>query len=154
MEYLPIKNIFLICLFSGFWYGAKLNYIMWGIYFGAILLLEKKFLLNVLKKVPKFVGHIYAVFVILFGWLIFAFEDMSKGVAYFGKLFSFEVKGFIDNGAIYDLLHYLPIFALAVLGSTPLPKKLFDKIYGKFQIVAIFASAVLFLLCVAFLLDF
>ncbi|MCL2159252.1 MAG: hypothetical protein FWH48_07595 [Oscillospiraceae bacterium] len=154
LEYLPTKNIFLICLFSGFWYGSKINYIIWGLYFGAILLLEKKFLFNVLNKAPKFIGHIYAIFVLLFGWLIFAFEDMSKGLAYFGKLFGFGVNANIDNGAIYDLLHYLPIFALAAIGSTPLPKKLFDKIYGKFQIVAIFASAALFLICAAFLLDF
>jgi len=159
------RNIAIVWLLTGFWHGASWNYVIWGVYFGVILMLEKGFILNILKKTPVFVSHIYAVTLIVFGWLIFTFENSDKGLAHLGKMFGVSVKGFIDRGAVYDLLHYLPFFILAIIGSTPLPKKLFYKFFGDInnpaqgnankiiRIAAPVVSAVLLLICVAFLVD-
>ncbi|MCL1858121.1 MAG: MBOAT family protein [Oscillospiraceae bacterium] len=152
------RNITIVWFLTGFWHGAHWNYIIWGLYFGIILMLEKGFILNILKKAPGFVSHIYSLILIIFGWLIFTFEDTSKGMIFFKRMFGISsVRGFIDKGAVYDLLHYLPFFILAVIGSTPLPKKLFYKYFGDsnklIRIATPVVSAVLFLICVAFLID-
>jgi len=160
------RNIAIVWLLTGFWHGASWNYIIWGIYFGIILMLEKGFILNILKKVPGFVSHIYSVILILFGWLIFTFEDTNKGLVHLGRMFGASVNGFIDNGAVYDLLHYLPFFVLAIIGATPLPKKLFYKFFdnlnqsknpakitSSIRISTPVISALLFLICIAFLID-
>jgi len=157
------RNIAIVWFLTGFWHGAHWNYIIWGIYFGIILMLEKGFILNALKKAPAFVSHVYSIILIIFGWLIFTFENTNKGLIFLKRMFGVSVKGFIDRGAVYDLLHYLPFFILAVIGSTPLPKKLFYKFFsrGDFQspankiirIATPVVSAVLFLICIAFLID-
>ena len=157
------RNIAIVWLLTGLWHGAHWNYIIWGIYFGIILMLEKGFILNALKKAPVFVSHIYSIILIVFGWLIFTFEDSGKGLVHLGRMFGISpVKAFIDRGAVYDLLHYLPFFILAIIGSTPLPKKLFYKYFGEInnansnkiiRIATPIVSAALFLICVAFLID-
>ncbi|MCL2816229.1 MAG: MBOAT family protein, partial [Oscillospiraceae bacterium] len=167
LEYLsfPLKknkylNIAAVSVLIGLWHGANWNYIILGLYFGIILTLEKRFVLNILKKAPAFIGRIYLWILTLFGFLIFAFEDMRKGFSYLGKLFGFSVKGFLDGGAIYDIMRYLPFLILAVIGCTPLPKSLFYKFSQKsnksgqianmaFSVI----SAALFLICAAFLID-
>ncbi|MBQ8107821.1 MAG: MBOAT family protein, partial [Ruminococcus sp.] len=68
-------NIMIVWFLTGFWHGANWNFMMWGVYFGVILLLEKNFLLKALGKAPKSVRHIYALLLIVIGWGIFAFED-------------------------------------------------------------------------------
>ena len=153
-------NIILLLVLVGFWFGAKWNYLIFVAYFLIILILEKRFILNVLNKVPAFFGHIYFWVVSLFGFLIFAFEDMQKGVLYLGKMFGFFSKGFIDLGTVYDILRYLPFLALAAIGCTPFPKKLFYKLWDKpnksqpiFKIAVSVISMALFLICAAFLID-
>jgi len=155
------RNIAIVWFLTGFWHGASWNYIIWGVYFGVILMLEKGFLLNILKKAPRVISHIYSVILIIFGWLIFTFEDTGKGLTHLGKMFGVSVNGFIDNGAIYDLLHYTPFFILAIIGSTPLPKKIFYKFFANpsektntaIRVITPVVSAALFLICVAFLID-
>jgi len=161
-EFKQYRNIAIVWLLTGFWHGANWNFIIWGIYFGIILMLEKKFILNILKKLPVYISHIYSVILIILGWLIFTFEDTGKGLTHLGRMFGISVKGLIDTGTIYDLLHYLPFFILAFIGATPLPKKLFYKFFesanpDKKTLVTRIAtpviSAALFLICVAFLVD-
>jgi alginate O-acetyltransferase complex protein AlgI len=154
-------SIAAVSVLAGFWHGANWNYLILGAYFGIILILEKRFFLDILKKAPAVLGYIYSWIFMLLGFLIFAFEDMQKGFIYFGKLFGFSVKGFIDRGSVYDLFRYLPFLALALIGCTPLPKRLFykltdraDKFGQAVKIAFSVISAALFLICAAFLIDF
>lgn len=100
-------------------------------------------------------GRVYLWALTLFGFLIFAFEDMRKGFSYFGRLFGFSVKGLIDRGTIYDILRYLPFLIPAIIGCTPLPKKFFYKFTaGQAAKTAFYAvSAALLFICAAFLVD-
>ena len=153
------RNIAIVWFLTGFWHGASWNYIIWGGYFGIILMLEKGFLLNLFSKLPArlgFIKNIYSVIFIIFGWWIFTFEDLSKGMSHLSYMFGISCKGFIDNGAIYDLIRYMPFFVIAIIGSTPLPKKIFNKFFESSKICRTatpFISALLILLCVAFLVD-
>ena len=153
------RNIAIVWLLTGFWHGASWNYVLWGIYFGIILMIEKGFLLELFAKLPVrlgFIKNIYSVIFIIFGWWLFTFEDLSKGANYLLYMFGISGKGFIDNGAIYDLIHYMPFFIIAIIGSTPLPKKIFYKFFESsklFKMATPFVSVLLILLCVAFLVD-
>ena len=79
---IQLRNIAIVWLLTGFWHGASWNYVLWGVYFGLLLILEKFFLLDKLKKAPAFVGHIYALMCVAVGWVLFAFEDFGAGFAY------------------------------------------------------------------------
>ena len=72
---------------TGFWHGAGWNFIMWGLYYFAILLIEKLFLLQVLDKLPKLLRHVYSLLLIVVGWVIFACDDVSMLLPYLGSMF-------------------------------------------------------------------
>lgn len=112
-----IRNIAIVWLLTGIWHGASLNFLLWGIFYGIILIIEKMFLLKWLEKAPNWIGHLYASVMILCGWVLFAFEDMQKGWQYFKILFFGNFSGFINGETIYLLLNYGVLFILACLAS-------------------------------------
>lgn len=128
---IQIRNIAIVWLLTGFWHGASWNYVLWGVFYGLLLMAEKLFLLKWLKKAPAFVGHIYTMFAVLFGWVLFAFEDLGKGVAFLKAMFG-GGAGFISNGTLYQILSYLPLLIVCLVAATPLAKK----IYGKLSLKA------------------
>lgn len=71
-------NIMIVWFLTGFWHGANWNFMLWGVYFGVILLCEKLFLGKALKKIPAFFQHIYALLFIVIGWGIFSYENFGK----------------------------------------------------------------------------
>ena len=73
---------------TGFWHGASWNFVLWGVYFGVLLVLEKLFLLKLLKKLPAALRHVYALLLITLSWTLFAFTDISAGFAWLGSMFS------------------------------------------------------------------
>ena len=74
---IQLRNIAIVWLLTGFWHGASWNYVLWGVYFGLLLILEKFFLMDKLKKIPACIGHIYALLCVAVGWVLFAFEDIG-----------------------------------------------------------------------------
>ena len=124
-----IRNILIVWFLTGAWHGASWNFILWGLYFGVILILEKLFILKVLEKLPKICGHIYAIILILVGWAIFAFEDLSKVGQYIKAMF--VNSNIWDNEALYNLQNYGFLIVLGIICSIPLWKKLKEKIDSK-----------------------
>ena len=127
---IQIRNIAIVWLLTGFWHGASWNYVLWGVFYGVILMAEKLFLLKWLKKAPAFVGHIYTMFAVLFGWVLFAFEDFGKGVAFLKTMFG-GGAGFISNSTLYQILSYLPLLIVCLVAATPLAKKIYGKLSCK-----------------------
>ena len=125
------RNIFIVWFLTGFWHGASWNYIIWGLYYFALLVIEKTFLFKALKKAPVFIQRFYALFFILFGWLIFVFEDIKAGAIYFGNMFGVGGRGFITMSDVYDILRNLVFAAICVIACTPYPKKIFYSLYEK-----------------------
>ena len=124
-----LRNIAVVWLLTGFWHGASWNYVLWGVYFGALLIAEKFFLLEKLKKAPL-VGHVYTVFCILISWVLFSFEDMAKGAAYFKAMFGFGA-GLCNSTALYELASYLPLLGICAVAATPLAARLYRKLNEK-----------------------
>ena len=124
-----LRNIAIVWLLTGFWHGASWNYVLWGMYFGLLLILEKFFLQDKLKKVPAFVGHLYTLLCVAVSWVLFAFEDISKGFEFLKVLLG--GAAFCNGAAVYQLLSYLPLLLLCAVAATPLGKKLYHKINEK-----------------------
>ena len=147
-----ILNLLIVWGLTGFWHGASWNFLLWGLYYGILLILEKTFLLKVLEKTPAVLRHIYSMVAVLLGWALFYFEDMGTLGAFFLRLFSFSAT---DGVAINRILGYLPLFAVAAVAATPFGKNLYlkwkDKPWSEYALLG--GAAVLMLLCVAVLVS-
>ncbi len=121
-------NIMIVWFLTGFWHGANWNFMLWGIYFGVILLFEKLVWLNVLKKLPSLIRHVYALFLIVVGWGIFAFEDTSALINNFKNLFGLSGIPLANRSDMLILSNYAIMFVILVIASTPLFKKLGEKL--------------------------
>ena len=151
-----LRNIFVVWFLTGFWHGASWNYILWGLYYFVLLMIEKTFLLDKLKKAPVFVSHIYTLFFILFGWLLFVFEDLSAGFVWLGNMFGVGTIQAASAGDVYNLVRNLVFFVILAVAATPLPKKLYRRLTEKSNAARIVASAggiVMLLVCMAYLVD-
>ncbi len=120
-----IRNIFIVWFLTGAWHGASWNFILWGVYFGILLILEKLFLLKFLEKLPKILRHLYALFFILISWVIFAFEDLKKVGEYLTGMFC--LKNFCNEEALYYLQNYALLLLLGAICSIPIWKKWKEK---------------------------
>ncbi|MGX8796647.1 MBOAT family O-acyltransferase [Fusibacter sp. JL298sf-3] len=140
-------NLFIVWFLTGFWHGASWNFIFWGLYFALFLVVEKVFLLKRLERYRGF-SHVYAMFVVLIGWVIFANEDLSALGAHLKSLFT--LNGGDDYK--YALSQYGTTLVLAVFFSTPIIKKIYQRLENRPILVGIGLMA-LFALCVAYLVD-
>lgn len=129
-----IFNIFVVWFLTGFWHGADYNFILWGMYFFVVLILEKYFFLKILEKMPKFISHIYTMVIILFSWVLFTSTDLKDIGAFFSSLSS---KPFFSGEVTSFLLQYGILFIIGILFSTPRPKKLFEKQKESIQIAVL-----------------
>ncbi len=123
-----IRNIFIVWFLTGFWHGASWNYILWGLYYFVLLMAEKLFLLKLLEKAPRIVSHLYTLFFVMFGWLLFVFEDISAGFIYLGNMFGSGVSGIASGLDIYNLVRNLGFILILIIASTPIPKKTYKKL--------------------------
>ena len=126
---IQLRNIAIVWLLTGFWHGASWNYVLWGVFYGVLLIFEKFFLLDQLKKAPAIVGHLYTLLCVALGWVLFAFEDIGKGWAFFKVLLGGAT--FCNSATLYQLLSYLPLLLLCAVAATPLGTKLYHKWNGK-----------------------
>lgn len=117
-----LRNIAVVWLLTGLWHGASLNFAFWGIYFAVLLIIEKLFLLKLLDKLPKFFGRIYTLFVVLISWVIFAFDDFSRGWAYIRAMFA-SSSGLYDRSTLLILATYGVTLAVLCIACTDLPAR-------------------------------
>ena len=124
------RNLLIVWFLTGFWHGASWNYILWGLYYFVLLVFEKTIFGKLLPKLPTALQHLYTMFFVIIGWLLFVFEDLSAGMVWLGNMFGVGTLSFISQSNVYDLVHSLLFFAILVLASTPIAKKLFYRYYA------------------------
>lgn len=125
-----ILNLLIVWFLTGFWHGADINFILWGLYFGLILIIEKFVLKKVLAKVPSFIQHIYSLILIVLGWVLFYFTDLSQMWTFIKSMFSFGGTALGQEAGVLTL-SYLPLLIVAIIASTPLSAKLYSKVENK-----------------------
>ena len=116
-------NLLIVWSLTGFWHGAGWNFVLWGLYYFVILFIEKLFLLKALDKLPKFFRHVYALLLIVIGWVIFASDDVSVLLPYLGSMFG--ANGAVGGMDVYTLFTKAVLLIICCVASTELPKKLF-----------------------------
>ncbi len=125
-----IINILVVWMLTGFWHGAEWNFILWGLYFGVLLLIEKFFLLGLFDKMPTIVrnaiGYIYTIFLTIIGFVIFNSSDISEIGSTLSSMFGGNGVGIYNDEAIYYITSYSIIIAISALFSTPIIKKLIE----------------------------
>ncbi len=152
-----IVNILIVWMLTGFWHGASWNFLLWGLYFGIILIFEKLFLLKLLDKLPAVFSHIYSLCLIIFGWVIFYYSDDVGGfralAEFVPTLFS---GGLISDDALHITLSYLPTVIMGIIASTPLIRRIYDRLRNKserFVIAEAAAVIILLIICTASLVN-
>ncbi len=150
-----LRNILVVWLLTGLWHGASWNFILWGVYYGVILIIEKVFLGRIIEKLPKVLQHIYALFFIIIGWVIFRVEDFSQMGIVLQKMFTWQASSIIDNIVLnFDVFSSLPYILIGIIGSMPLWTKVREKRKqtNSYLIVSNLWSFGIFMLSICFLL--
>lgn len=120
-----IRNICIVWLLTGFWHGSSWNFMSWGVYFGTILIIEK-FILN---KIITVNSRIYSLFLILIGWVIFAFDNFSNGIIFIKSMFGLNKNILIDSYFMYTLTSNITLILIGIVAATSIPKKLINYLF-------------------------
>ena len=123
-----IRNIFVVWFLTGFWHGAGWNFIVWGLMFGVLLLIEKLFLAKVLDKIPKIFSRIYVIFFILLSWVVFDATSLTEALGRIGIMFGWNQTAFITADTLYYIRSYATVIIIGLIGCTPLLKNVILKI--------------------------
>ncbi|MBQ3543225.1 MAG: MBOAT family protein [Oscillospiraceae bacterium] len=154
-----LRNILIVWLLTGFWHGAAWNFIVWGLYFGFFLVLEKFFLGAWLKRLPDFLSHLYVLFLVLISFVIFNASSMGQAFTDIGGLFGAGGHPLVSQEALYQLRSFAWILLFAVVGATPVPKRIIQGIKANptgrklLNVLEPFFLAALLLAVTAYLVD-
>ncbi len=123
-----LRNVLIVWFLTGFWHGASWNFIIWGLMFGIILIIEKLWLKKYLEKMPKFIQNIYVLFIVMISFIIFSADNMAVAFNNITGLFGLNKVAFINEYTIYNLKSYAMILIIAILAATPIFKNLIEKL--------------------------
>lgn len=116
-----IFNLFIVWMLTGFWHGASWNFVLWGLYYFVFLTMERLFLGKLLEKIPHIIGRVYTWFVVLFGWVLFRFEDFSCVRAMFVAMFgNYGQNYWLTDNTRLMLGGYFWFVLVAIVATTPL----------------------------------
>ena len=119
-----IRNIMVVWILTGLWHGAEWNFIIWGIYFGILLIIEKLFLLKKTEKIPKFLKVIYTLFFVMISFIIFNGNEIIENIK---GLFGIGNISVISKESIYYLKSYFIVILIGIIGATPIMKNIMKK---------------------------
>lgn len=121
-----ILNLLIVWGLTGLWHGAAYNFVLWGLYYGLLLIIEKFVLKKFLDRLPSFVQHIYTLFIIIIGWGLFYFTDVGQLGEFMVDLFNFG-NGICGDQAFNLIMSNLPMLIIAAVASTPLATMLYTR---------------------------
>lgn len=150
-----ICNLLIVWFLTGLWHGASWNFIIWGLYYGILLIVEKYLLYPILDKMPNILKHTCTIILVMIGWVFFFSPTLSSALSYLKAMFGIRSHAFIDKQSLYFLFTNIFLWIVAILASTPVIQQYYDntisrRVNGKIVINCI-AYIVLFFLCIAFL---
>ncbi len=133
-------NIFIVWFLTGIWHGSSFNFILWGLYFGLILVLEKLYILNLLNKIPNLFRYIYTLFIVIIGFVLFEFNDLSSISNYLKSMF-FNSK-LIDLKFMYYFIPNITLLLISIISCTPITKYILDR-YNLFRFIFLILGLIL-----------
>lgn len=123
-----IINLLIVWALTGFWHGAGWNFILWGIYFAILLVIEKYIIGKRMDKIPKVIRHLIACILILISWVMFQVEEFSNILIYYKTMFLGNGNGFIDKEFLFNISNYGIILVFALVLCTPIYPKVVIKV--------------------------
>ena len=150
-----IINISIVWALTGFWHGASWNFLWWGVYFGFILIMEKLFLLKLLKRFPSFIQHGYTLILVLISWVLFAILDPTVMVEYLKIMFNLTGASLYNSTSLYQLTNYAILFVILFIAATPLAKHLYNQwlMIERFSYLIPVVVLVLLVICTMYIVD-
>lgn len=123
-----IFNLLIVWSLTGLWHGDSWNFILWGLYFALLLIIENLFLQNILNKLPALIQHIYAKFFIIISFVIFNNENIKDLWSSLYNMFNFRGLDLYNDFSTYYLKSYTVLLIVSVIGATPILKNIIQKI--------------------------
>jgi len=120
-----ILNLFIVWGLTGLWHGASWNFVFWGLYYFVFLVIEKNLLAEKLKNLPRAVGHIYTIFVVYIGWIIFKFTDLSHLGLMLKGMFGLNHNGFMNLEVAMSFKNNIFLIIVAIIACTPLARNFY-----------------------------
>ncbi len=117
-------NIAIVWFLTGLWHGAYWNFILWGLYYGGLLIIEKLLWKKFLVKLPPIIAHIYTMIAVIFGWSLFAWQDMTDSRAFIGTMFLQAGAGLANQQTMYLAHSYFGLLLIAAVFSSQIPKRI------------------------------
>ena len=150
-----IRNIMVVWLLTGLWHGAAWNFIIWGLYFGVLLMVEKLFLKKLLDKLPKIISRIYVLFIVMVSFIIFSGNSTSEIFKNLGGLIGIGTDCLVSPESIYYLKSYLVVLIIGIIGSTKLPTKIAnnDKLNKITNVVEPIFLALILIIATSYIID-
>lgn len=121
-----VRNIMAVWMLTGLWHGASWNFVVWGIYYGFLLLIEKFFLKKSIDNAPAIISHVYCMLAVIIGWVLFASRDIESAAAYLGVMSGASGNVLVDNAFIYYLKSNAVMLVISLLFSTGIFKEIFE----------------------------
>ena len=148
-----LLNLLIVWTLTGIWHGASWNFLFWGLYYALLLILEKLFLYDRLQKAPAWIGHVYALILVVIGWVLFSVEDLHSCLMYLRSMF-FGGAGLCSGTFLYYLRSFAPSVIVMAFASTPLAKALYRRLpEGLTKVLNPVLVLASLLLCTAYLVD-
>ncbi len=147
-----LLNLMIVWSLTGLWHGASWNFVIWGLYYGILLIMEKYIWGGYLEKAPSSFRHIYTLIVIMIGWVFFSSTDLSAALEYLKIMFGFGHIPFANIDTLYFIKSNILLLILGSVLSTELPIRQFEKFYDEHQATGIVLLMIIFILCIAYLI--
>lgn len=150
-----LRNILIVWLLTGLWHGAAWNFILWGLYFGILLILEKVFLNKYLEKIPKFLSRIYVLGIVMISFIIFSGESTAQILQNIGGLVGLTGQPLISLESMYYLKSYFVVLVVAMIGATPIFKNIFnsEKLHKVANTLEPIYLLLIFVICTSYIID-
>lgn len=115
-------NLIIVWFITGLWHGASWNFVIWGLYFGLIIVIEKAFLLRVLSVMPRLIRHIYTILLVIIGWVIFRSESIESAMVYLKTMFGLNGADLVSFHDVFYVANYSYEFIIGILCVFPFIK--------------------------------
>ncbi len=152
-----LRNILIVWILTGLWHGAAWNFILWGLLYGILLMIEKLGLLKILDKLPSFLSRTYVMFITLVGFILFSGVGVNEILENLGGLFGIGTSSLVNKESIYYLISYALVLIIAIIASTPILKNIFLKLKEKvpkvINILEPIVLSILLIICTSYLVD-
>ena len=149
---ITIRNLCVVWLLTGIWHGANWTFLMWGVYYGILLILEKFVFKKLVDVLPKFIGRIFTVFLVIIGWVFFFSPSIGSAFMWLGRMFGIGGPGFMDATASYYLSGSWIVLLIAAVAAYPIGTKLGNNVYRRGNTpvyLSVIWFAALLVLCIA-----